>query len=118
MNGFDIDGVLYFGMDRPGIRPGPDDVIISGRSWEETPETIEFMVRHGINNRIYLNPAMRADKTREGSGAHKAATLNALREAGEVVDLFFEDDPVQAEIIKRSAPWVNVVMVVHDLTEK
>jgi hypothetical protein len=118
MNGFDIDGVIYFGDYRPGIRPGIRDVIISGRSYQEADETFAFLKRYGIQNRVFLNPINFKDKTREKSGLHKVKTLNMLRDQGEVVDLFFEDDPIQAEIIRRDAPWVNLVMVVHDLTVK
>jgi len=118
MNGFDIDGVIYFGNTRPGIRPGSDDVIISGRSYQEADETFAFLRTFGIQNRVFLNPINFLDKTREKSGLHKAKTLNTLKDQGEIVDLFFEDDPIQAEIIRRDAPWVNLVMVVHDLTVK
>lgn len=118
MNGFDIDGVIYFGDTRPGIRPGPDDVIISGRSYQEADATFKFLKRFGIMNRVFLNPINFADKTREKSGLHKARTMNVLKDRGEIIDLFFEDDPIQAEIIRRDAPWVNLVMVVHDLTVK
>ena len=39
VNGFDIDGVIHLGNGICGIRPGPKDVIITGRSYEEEPET-------------------------------------------------------------------------------
>jgi len=118
MNGFDIDGVIYFGDYRPGIRPGPRDVIITGRSYQEADKTFAFLRTFGIHNRVFLNTVNFLDKTREKSGLHKAKTLNMLKDQGEIIDLFFEDDPIQAEIIRRDAPWVNVVMVVHDLTVK
>ena len=35
INGFDIDGVLNLGNGKCGIHPGPNDVIITGRSYEE-----------------------------------------------------------------------------------
>lgn len=118
MNGFDIDGVIFFGDRRPGVRPGIDDVIITGRSYEEADETFEFLRRYGISNRVFMNSLKIIDKTRATSGEHKARILNMLRENGEVVDLFFEDDPIQVEVIRRDAPWVNIVMLMHDLTKK
>lgn len=118
MNGFDIDGVIYFGDYRLGVVPAFNDVIISGRSFEESDETFAFLKRFGIHNRVFLNTVPKANKTRETSGEHKARILNMLRDKGEVVDIFFEDDPVQAAVIREKASWVNVVMVVHELTEK
>ena len=33
-------------------------------------------------------------------------------------NIMFEDDPIQKEVIERECPWINVVHVVHELTEK
>ena len=40
INAFDIDGVIHLGDGICGIRPGPGDVIITGRSFEEEEETL------------------------------------------------------------------------------
>ena len=39
INTFDIDGVIYFGEDVTGVRPGQDDIIITGRSYTQREET-------------------------------------------------------------------------------
>lgn len=113
MNGFDIDGVITV-----GIRPAPGDVIITGRSYEEAPETLRYLQSIGLGEfPVYFNPSPFADKTREGSGTWKAHMIYMLQ-----VTTFFEDDPVQAKVIEGKAVWsefpVSVVKVTHDLTEK
>ena len=55
INGFDIDGVIHLGNGVCGVRPGPNDVIITGRSYEEEPETKAFLHKHGIKNHVYKN---------------------------------------------------------------
>lgn len=95
INGFDCDGVLSI-----GIHPGPNDVIITGRSYEESEETAEFFVSKGIKNLVYYSPAKFDDKTREISGNHKGNTIKKLYEMGTIVQVFFEDDKEQFNIIK------------------
>jgi hypothetical protein len=46
---------------------------------------------------------------------HKAYVLNQFRD---VVKIHFEDDPIQIEVIKSLCPWLSVVHLAHDLTEK
>ena len=108
MNGFDIDGVISV-----GIYPGPNDVIITGRSYEEREETIDFLRGRGIMNDVYFNPIPFNKKTRQKSGIHKACMIQKLNPV-----IFFEDDPIQWEIIEERCPEVKVVKVVHELTEK
>ena len=118
MNTFDIDGVIYIRKGLMGVRPGPKDFIITGRSFEEEKETIDMLESHGIYNRVYFNPLKFDEKTRESSGAHKAKTLNSLKEQGYDIQVHFEDDPVQIAVIKKLAPWVAIVHLDHDLTYK
>ena len=113
INAFDCDGVITV-----GIYPGPDDVIITGRSYDERPETEQMLAKKGIKNLVHYNQLPYDEKTRTSSGVHKAQTLRVLKSNGVIVENFFEDDPVQWKIIEESCPWVNVVHVVHDLTEK
>lgn len=113
VNGFDCDGVITV-----GLYPGPDDVIITGRSFEEKHETYALFGIKNISNQVYFNPLKFEEKTRKTSGEHKAQTILSLLEAGVRVVNFFEDDPIQWTIIEAQCPWVNVVHVVHDLTEK
>jgi hypothetical protein len=118
MNSFDIDGVIYINKDVVGVYPGPEDIIITGRSFEEFHETQKMLERRGINNPVFYNPIPFTDKSRITSGVHKASILNTLRDEGKVVKVHFEDDPIQIEQIKKIAPWVNVIYLQHNLTNK
>lgn len=108
MNSFDIDGVITV-----GIYPGPDDIIITGRSFEEEEETLTMLRGRGIWNKVYFNSIKFDDKTRLSSGKHKANIINVLQPC-----LHFEDDPIQWEVIEVECPNVKVVRIVHNLTEK
>lgn len=116
-NGFDIDGVIHLGDGVCGIRPGPGDVIITGRSFEEEDETLAFLRRNGINNPVFFNQCHYEDKTRAGSGFHKAETIKMLHRTGLSIQYFFEDDEVQkAEIektVEECTPWGIITKVIH-----
>jgi len=118
MNTYDIDGVIFMRKGLIGVRPGPNDVIITGRSYEEEVETRNMLLLNGILNPVFFNPLKFDQKSRASSGIHKANTLNKLKDDGYDVQIHFEDDPVQIEEIKKFCPWVNVVHLDHDLTEK
>lgn len=113
MNSFDIDGVIYMGKVHTGVWPGPNDVIITGRSFEEESETLKMLRARGIDNKVYFNPLAYEEKTRSTSGLHKAKTIAKLN-----VKIHFEDDPIQAKAIRDLCPDVTVVMLEHDLIEK
>jgi hypothetical protein len=117
LNSFDIDGVIF--MDKyNGVYPGKDDIIITGRSKEERPETEAMLKSKGITNQVYYNSTPFDEKTRESSGRHKGQTLFYLEELGYKFGIHYEDDPVQAEVIKKMMPHINVVLLQHDLVEK
>ena len=59
MKGFDCDGVITI-----GLYPGPNGIIITGRSYEEMPETIKMLDKMGIRNPVYFNPLKFSEKTR------------------------------------------------------
>jgi hypothetical protein len=118
MNSFDIDGVIYIRKDLMGVRPGPDDIIITGRSFEEQLETDEMLIGAGIDNLVFYNPLPFNEKSRQSSGQHKANVLNKLLEEGHDIQIHFEDDPIQIEEIKKLCPWINIVHLDHDLTYK
>ena len=120
INTFDIDGVITI-----GIYPGPDDVIITGRSYEEAPETYAMLRAKGINNPVYFNPLPFDKKTRKSSGEHKGMIIETLVRAGTKVKVHFEDDEIQKETIEEYLDHkffgnnqVTVVHIVHSLTEK
>ena len=116
-NSFDIDGVIF--MDKfNGVYPGLNDVIITGRSKEEKTETEVMLKSKGITNKVYYNKLPFNKKTRESSGHHKAQTLLYLEKMGMRFGIHYEDDPVQAAIIKKMMPHINVVLLQHDLVEK
>lgn len=102
---FDIDGVITI-----GIHPGKEDLIITGRSFEEAPETEELLERKEITNQVYYSNTRYAAKTRDGSARFKAQMINALG-----VTRFFEDDPVQIEIIQNLCHGCKVVQIISDL---
>ena len=116
-NSFDIDGVIF--MDKfNGVYPGLNDVIITGRSKEEKTETEVMLKSKGITNKVYYNKLPFNKKTRESSGHHKAQTLLYLEKMGMRFGIHYEDDPVQAAIIRKMMPHINVVLLQHDLVEK
>jgi hypothetical protein len=119
INSYDIDGVINMGK-YIGLRPRPEDVIITGRSYfDEADYTIKWLRDNGIqNSRVYMNPVKFETKTREGSGKYKASKLNYLLDHGVDIGIHYEDDPVQANIIEQECPRVKVVRIVHDLVEK
>lgn len=117
-NSFDIDGVIYLG-EFGGVYPGPSDIIITGRSFEEADETLAMLRSKGIHNEVFFNPLPFAKKTRISSGEHKARVINQLKANGRIdVAVHFEDDPVQILAINANCPGVKTVMLVHDLVEK
>lgn len=119
INTYDIDGVIYMGEKYEGIRPNSYEIIITGRSYEEADETIAMLKRKGIDGSILImNPLRISEKTRETSGKHKAYVISLLKDAGFSVGIHFEDDPIQMREIKAVHPEQNVVLMVHDLTEK
>ena len=91
LKGYDIDGVIT-----KGIRPANDSVIITGRSYEEAPETYEMLRKLGIFNAVYFNPVVFNKKSRELAGDWKAKMINILG-----VEIFYEDSFLQADIIKK-----------------
>ena len=105
------------GPGRRGVYPGPDDYIITGRSYEEEAHTFSIMRSMGLNNRVMFNKLKFSEKSRESSGWHKVSCIRQLKLNGIDVNIHFEDDPIQAQIIKDNTE-VNVVLLQHDLVEK
>ena len=118
LNTFDIDGVIFLNEDVGGVHPGPYDIIITGRSFEEAPETREMLRDRGIYNRVFFNRVKFVNKTRIGSGFHKAETIKRLQKLGYKIGVHFEDDEIQAEVIRQKCTDVTVVMLIHNLTSK
>ena len=92
MKGFDCDGVITI-----GLYPGPNDIIITGRSYEEMPETIKMLDKMGIRNPVYFNPLKFSEKTRVLSSKHKIKILKKFPE----IKIFFEDDPITFQVLQQ-----------------
>ena len=118
INSYDIDGVIYINETLVGLTPRPEDIIITGRSFEEEIETVAMLKSRGINNIIYFNPLPFNEKTRISSGIHKGLTLQTLISSGIAIGIHFEDDEIQIREIEKLVPGVNIVHVKHELTEK
>ena len=118
INTFDIDGVITV-----GLYPGPDDVLITGRSFEEAQETYAMLRSKGIKNAVFFNKLPFSKKDRKSSGTHKGYTIKELIQSGVNIAVHFEDDEVQKAEIERvldiyGIKGVTVVHIVHSLTEK
>lgn len=118
--GYDFDGVISI-----GITPrASSDLIITGRCIDEQDEVRAILKERGIKCKVYFNPmtlAERGNHTVEAriySGKHKANTINRLKDEGIIVSRFFEDDPIQYQIIQENAPDVQLVNVVSKLVQK
>lgn len=113
INAFDFDGVISL-----GIYPGPKDIIISGRSYEEASYVNSLLKERGIFNAVYFNTMPKEGRKRSDSGKHKANILSILISNGVIIDKFFEDDEVQINEIKKIHPKLPIVHVVSNLVEK
>jgi predicted GIY-YIG superfamily endonuclease len=117
INGFDCDGVIFVGFDKTGLYPGPRDVIITGRSFEELKETYDMLTSRNINNLVYFNKLPYEKKTRISSGQHKGETIWNLFCKGTQINLFYEDDWDQykeiKKIIKKYALPTQLIWVNH-----
>ena len=118
INTFDIDGVVTI-----GIYPGPNDVLITGRSFEEAKETYAMLRSKGITNAVFFNKLPFDKKDRKSSGTHKGRTIKDLIQSGVNIGVHFEDDEIQKAEIERvletyGVKGVTVVHIVHSLTEK
>lgn len=111
INSFDIDGVIYFGEEVSGVRPGEDDVIITGRSFTEREETEKMLRSRGIYNKVYMNPLERTDPQygRAASGMFKSWQLTKLKMEGLDIAMHFEDDPVQIAEIEKEHPNLHII---------
>lgn len=76
--------------------------------------------QRGIFNEVFFNPIPYELKTRETSGFHKAFAIQQYNRRDQLakIAIHFEDDPVQAEVIRAKCPEVHVVLLEHNLTEK
>lgn len=120
VNTFDLDGVIYLGH-WGGVYPGPNDIILTGRSFEEAKETYDMLSVKGISNQVFFNQVRFNQKNRVNSGIHKGKTLLWLKSyLSKVAELgvHFEDDEIQVAEILKIVPHQKIVLLKHCLTEK
>jgi hypothetical protein len=118
--GYDFDGVISI-----GITPrSENDVIITGRCIDEQDEIKAILKERGIKCKVYFNPMTLAERgnhtveARTFSGKHKALTINNLLNEGINIVRFFEDDPIQYQIIQENHPHLQLVNIVSSLVKK
>lgn len=118
--GYDFDGVISI-----GITPRSEhDVIITGRCIDEQEEIKAILKERGIKCKVYFNPMTLAERgnhtveARTYSGKHKAKTIANLLDNGVNIIRFFEDDPIQYQIIQENLPQIQLVNVVSSLVKK
>ena len=112
INTYDIDGVISI-----GLTPRPEDVIITGRSYEEAQKTYEELHQLGIYNAVYFQPMNWDYTTRESSGVWKGQVLKQMIENGIMIGKHFEDDEIQKAEIEKIID-IPVVLISHNLTPK
>jgi hypothetical protein len=94
MKAYDIDGVIT-----KGIVPEKDAIIITGRSFEEAPETYKYLHDKGIFNAVYFLPKPFIEKDLDLAGKWKGV-MTHLTDTTE----FYEDNPIQATLINLANP--------------
>lgn len=99
LNGYDFDGVTSI-----GVRLQQPCVIISGRTFSEYDEFIKSFAQ---DVPMYIRGAG-APGDQQHAGKHKAAIINLLG-----VRNFYEDDPVQLQIIRDNCPNCKVFLVIN-----
>jgi len=101
MKGYDIDGVIT-----AGIKPESEAVIITGRSYEEAPETYQMLRGLSIFNAVYFNPMSFDKKTPHNAGRWKAEMVKQLK-----IKEFSEDSELQANEIRKRCPDIIIHLI-------
>lgn len=115
INAFDFDGVVSL-----GIHPGPEDIIITGRAIDEVEEVYAYLNLFKILVPVYFNPITKENRgtgsieARTCSAKHKSNIVSLLERNGVCIHNFFEDDPVQWEIIEKDHPNINLIRIISD----
>lgn len=98
--GYDLDGTLD---ERP---PPPGSVVITGRTFAEYDERARRLAQHVP---VYIRGTGRYGD-REHAARFKSHMIDLLG-----VTTYFDDDPVQVEIIRRLSPGCEVLHVGVDV---
>ena len=97
LRGYDIDGVLT-----NGVKPEGDFVVISGRTFAEYDSVAKMAAQIAP---VYIRGSG-AYGDREDAGLFKARMIRLLG-----VTEFFEDDPIQANIIQEMNPDCKINLI-------
>ena len=103
---YDFDGVIY----SPSylelmIRPtSNDDVIITGRTYEEAYLVLPWLKNKDIYCNVFFNPISLSENNRELSALHKVNIINKLLKNQFKLIGHYEDDPFQYDILKQKLP--------------
>jgi len=110
---YDLDGVIHLNGGGVGLRPsGPEDVIITGRSEKERQRTEDWLAENEIQNEVFFSPDPFSANWREQGGKHKTETIMRLWSEGREVLIHFEDDPIQADMIRKGTA-AHVALIDH-----
>lgn len=100
MIGYDFDGVVSTGK----FRVYPDDVIITGNTHHEG--VMDKLQAMGIKARTYFPPDTRMSHLVQAIAVWKS---EMIRRTG--CEKFYEDDAIQATILKASCPDCEIICV-------
>lgn len=120
INMYDFDGVVSIGV-HPSSK---EDVIVTGRCRDESEIVYKMLESRGITNAVYFNPLTfqargnHNEFSRKHSGVHKSNIISMFKKANVKVKAFFEDDQLQAAIIKSHHPELEIVLLDHNLVNK
>ena len=121
INGYDFDGVTSI-----GVTPREGDVIITGRCFDECYVIFDYLKDHNLLDKIpvYFNPIQfnyRGEGTeysRSSSAKHKASILQKMLDNSVNIGYFFEDDPLQKDIIIELVPEMQDKVILIPQTVK
>ena len=113
LRSFDLDGVIFLDGFICLTPTSYEDIIVTGRSYEEAPDTIAWLRDNGITNQVFFNPTKFNDKTRVDSGKHKARILTEFLKKGYDRIIHFDDDIHQINVIKSICPKEIIVVQVN-----
>jgi len=102
MIGYDFNGVVDIGR----FRPTNEDVIITGNTLVMVPSVLNWLTDNGLQCAVYFMPDVRLANNRNAVAVWKSDMVRRLR-----CEKFYEDDPIQYEIIKDSCPDCEVIKV-------
>ncbi len=99
--GYDFNGVV----DTGEYRPGAEDVIITGNTIPLALGVLQWLREHNINCPVYFMPDDKGALKPRAVAVWKSEMVRRLK-----LQVFYEDQPIQAEIIQESCPDCKVIL--------